>query len=348
VQPVDLNLATRPFKNDTLPWVGFLVGLLVLGYVTWWNVVAFAENRTLLAEHEESQSHLLERMDELERRKSEAVRRIDGYDLDLIAVKSDKANEVIRWKAFSWTRLFNLLEEVVPHNVQMTSIHPAFGGGPGGGRDPLTDPELVIVAVEGVGKTLNDFLEFERTLIRSPHFDRPEPERHTVDENTKEVVFRLRFVYDPRVPIGGEPGAPEGVEQAPVATGPALVAEASAGTLARPALEPTAGVIEPAPEGFPAEPVGDAPLATDRLEPIVRAPAEPAPSAAATPTAPPVTPPRTMRPRKRPPRGAPPTTAEQAPPVIERPAPEEPWRQMEPVDLGEGASPDDEDGEERP
>ena len=46
--------------------------------------------------------------------------------LEKLTVQSLKANEVIEWKAFSWTRLFNLMEQIQPWDIRMTSIRPIF------------------------------------------------------------------------------------------------------------------------------------------------------------------------------------------------------------------------------
>jgi len=199
VQAVDLNLASRPFRNDTLVWVGFLLSLSLVGYVTWWNVNSYLDHRVMLADLGQRQVSIGRRMDDLDRRDTEAVRRIGKFNLGEIDIKSYKANHVIRFKSFSWTRLFNLLQEVQPYDVQMTSIHPVFRGDPGRRRNKLEDPDLVPVAVEGIAKSLKNLLELERSLIQSVHFDRVEPEHYAVDEHTREVVFRMRFLYDPRV-----------------------------------------------------------------------------------------------------------------------------------------------------
>ena len=45
-------------------------------------------------------------------------------------------------------------------------------------------------------------------LILDPHFDRVEPEGQEIDDTTKEIVFRLRFLYDPGVGAE-EPSAEE-------------------------------------------------------------------------------------------------------------------------------------------
>jgi Tfp pilus assembly protein PilN len=226
VQSVDLNLASRPFKNDTLPWVGLVVALLLLGAASWHNVDTWFQNRTMLAELEERQATIDRRLNELERRGGDAVRRIDKMNLPALAMRSGKANEVIRWKSFSWTRLFNMLEEVQPANVQLTSIHPVFRGERGRSKDEVEDPEQVPISVEGIAKDLRAFLGFERKLIASSHFDRIDPGTLATDDNTGERIFRMRFLYDPRIveqppeteeAAGGEQGEPQPAESDPQA-----------------------------------------------------------------------------------------------------------------------------------
>jgi Tfp pilus assembly protein PilN len=199
VQSVDLNLASRPFKNDTLPWVGLVVAVLLLGFASWHNVNTWFQNRTMLTDLEQRQATIDRRLDELERRGGDAVRRIDKINLPALSTRSGKANEVIRWKSFSWTRLFNMLEEVQPANVQLTSIHPVFRGERGRVKDDVEDLEQVPVSVEGIAKDLRAFLEFERALIGSSHFDRIDPGTLATDDNTGERIFRMRFLYDPRI-----------------------------------------------------------------------------------------------------------------------------------------------------
>jgi Tfp pilus assembly protein PilN len=155
------------------------------------------EHRQLVATLKDSQASLSQRFDQLELRDRDTLRDIDRHDLSTILVKADKANELIRWKAFSWTELFNHLQEVLPGNVQMSSIHPVFRVERRNAPDAVEDLSKVPVAVEGIAKSLVDFLEFERNLIGHPHFAHPEPDRWNTDENSNETVFRVRFLYDP-------------------------------------------------------------------------------------------------------------------------------------------------------
>jgi hypothetical protein len=227
VQTVDLNLATRPFKNDTLLWASLVVAVVLLGSLSWWNVTTWREHRRLLDDLRESQVSIGERFTALDRRDDEALRRVEAVDLPVLVTKADKANDVIRWKSFSWTRLFNLLQEVQPWEVQMTSIHPVFRGDRRGARNQIEDLEQVSVSVEGTAKTLKDFLAFERELIFDPHFDRVEPDNTATDENSGETIFRVRFLYDPRVGDEGEIPA----DQIATDEGEAAAPEEAAGDL---------------------------------------------------------------------------------------------------------------------
>ena len=137
------------------------------------------------------------KMDELDGRDREALRAIDAFDLGLLSAKSAKANEVIRWKSFSWTRLFNRLQEIQPWDVQMTAIRPVFNV-TGQAADRQEDFETVPVSVEGVAKTPDDFWKLQAALIFEDHFDRVEPQHTTLDTVSGETVFRLTFNYDPR------------------------------------------------------------------------------------------------------------------------------------------------------
>jgi hypothetical protein len=214
VQTYGLNLASRPFRNNTLPWLAFTVTAAVLAVLTVSNVRSYREHRVLADDLRGNMSSAAAEFAELAQRESAANRGIARYPVDRLRVRAGKANDAIRWKAFSWTRLFNQLQHVLPWDVQLTAIRPVF-------RDPrrrkadATLPETSVpVYVEGVAKTLEDFTEFERALFEDPHFDRVEPDGYEKDEVTDETLFRLRFLYDPEPEAPGEtaPAAPEAAE----------------------------------------------------------------------------------------------------------------------------------------
>ena len=112
-------------------------------------------------------------------------------DLRNLTVQTTRANEIIERKAMSWTRLFNVMETVLPYEVRMRSIRPSFRIGQEQqmavrGREAIPEGALP-VTVEGVAQNLEGFLEFERNLLVSSHFDRIEPERNSISEATVQI-----------------------------------------------------------------------------------------------------------------------------------------------------------------
>jgi hypothetical protein len=198
MQALDLNFATRPFKNNTLLWVGYSAAVLVLVLFSVWNVRSYTRHRTLVADLDREVATIDDQFRDLDRRRLQAEQGIRGYDLDSLAIQAAKADDVIRWKAFSWTRLFNQLEDIQPHDVRMTSIHPIFRTREDGQMMLASEEETGIpVSVGGVAKDHAAFLDLERALLADAHFDRVEPSRTAREKITDHILFDLRFSYDP-------------------------------------------------------------------------------------------------------------------------------------------------------
>ena len=109
MQALDLNLASRPFKNNTLLWIGFSLAAVLLVLLTVDNVATRQSHVSLLGELEAKVGGIEARQQDLRRRAEDARREIGRHDVDGLFVRTEKANEVIRWKSFSWTGLFNEL-----------------------------------------------------------------------------------------------------------------------------------------------------------------------------------------------------------------------------------------------
>jgi hypothetical protein len=230
INPLDLNLASRPIRNNTLLWVAHSALLLVVLGGTVWNVTGYIRHGRDLGILNAERDSFDSRMSDLERRENAARRGIAKQDLGDLDLRASKASDVIERKALSWTRLFNRMEEVLPYEVRMASIRPVFSFGrrTASGRDELPQGS-VPVSVEGSAKTLQAFFEFERALIHDPHFDRVEPHRFNRTDSS-EVVFDLRFLYFPDA-VAPESAGPEAEQASPDSVAlegaeePAVVAE---------------------------------------------------------------------------------------------------------------------------
>jgi hypothetical protein len=192
MQSLDLNLASRPFRNNTLPWAGLVLLALALAACTWWNVTSWLSVEERLQARRAMIEDVKNRFDRCDLRERKAEAALKKTDVSYLRVQADRANAVIARKALSWTRLFNILEKVQPYEVRMTRISPVFGNA---ASDTLPKG-AVPVSVKGFSREIRAFLEFERSLLFDPHFDRVEPEQSSLDKSG-EVEFELSFLYYP-------------------------------------------------------------------------------------------------------------------------------------------------------
>jgi hypothetical protein len=320
LNPLDLNLASRPIRNNTLLWGAHVALAVVVVGGTIWNVSSYVRHgrdlKVLSAERDSFES----RMADLKRRENTARRGVARYDLKELNLRANKASDVIERKALSWTRLFNQMEKVLPYEVKMASIRPVFtfSGRARSGRDKIPEGKIP-VSVEGWAKTLEAFFEFERALFHDPHFSQVEPHRFNRGDGT-EVVFEMRFLYDPYA----EPAETPRTDEAAAAVADNDEPEAESGVPPAPAD----GVMEEEPieveEPFPAAEPDDAavagtepngadgslsvvpgdPAGAEASVPVTT-PATPEPAAAASPR--PIRRGRTVRPqpvRPTPPEGS--------------------------------------------
>lgn len=217
MRAVELNLASRPFRNNTPLWTahGILLAM-VLGF-TAWNVRTALESGRNLEALQADLGSSERQLAELEKRDAAAIAGARAFDLKTLQVQADKANDIILRRGLSWTRLFNTLEKVVPYEVRMTAVRPIYGAGEAASsshRGKVFEG-TVPVDVEGLAQSFESFLEFERSLIVDPHFANVEPIRSESSPGASEVKFQLRFLYDPDGRLAGEhPELPHVLEAA--------------------------------------------------------------------------------------------------------------------------------------
>ena len=121
---LDINLATRPYEDAREFWVRWGLGVALLGVLTLallgWAVQGWSKAGRDRHDIARLQEQIAER--DRERAKEQAF-------LDLAANRSTRdqsqfLNGLIQRKAFSWTRVFEDLERVMPSNLHVVSLRP--------------------------------------------------------------------------------------------------------------------------------------------------------------------------------------------------------------------------------
>ena len=118
------NLSTRPFYNER--GVHLLLGLaaIVVGGLTLLNVVKVLQLSRQNTELSTSVNRDRAEADRLTRDAARIRRGINPDELQLVVNAAREANVLIDRRTFSWTALFNRIEETLPPDVMLTSVQP--------------------------------------------------------------------------------------------------------------------------------------------------------------------------------------------------------------------------------
>jgi len=192
---VDINLATRPYEDSSsllLRWGGALAVLslftMVLLYMVLAGWVAARKDRSLIAQREQQ----IAARDQ-EKAKAEAI--INLPENRSTRDRSQFLNDLFRRKAFSWTRVFEDLERVMPARLHLVSIQPATS----------TDNQLEFKLVVA-GESRERALELVRKMESSQRFQQTQIEQESSQAGQVKgdnVQFDLNAVYIPELAGAG-------------------------------------------------------------------------------------------------------------------------------------------------
>jgi type IV pilus assembly protein PilN len=156
---LDINLATRPYEDAREFWMRWGLAVGVLGVLTLallgWAIsgwVSAGRDRHNIAQLEQQ---IAER--DRERAGDQAI-------LDLTANRSTRdqsqfLNGLIQRKAFSWTRVFEDLERVMPPNLHAVSLRPE-----------LNEQGQMLLEMKVAGETRSAAVELVHRMEGSKHF----------------------------------------------------------------------------------------------------------------------------------------------------------------------------------
>ncbi len=190
---VDINLATRPYEDAREFWARWGTAVAVLALVTlalagwtirgWMN--AGRDRRAIAA----LQAQIHER--DRERASAQAF-------LELAANRSTRdqsqfLNQLIQRKAFSWTRVFEDLEQVMPNNLHVVSLRPGIN------EDGQVELEMKVAAV-----TRAAAVELVHRMETSKHFEQAQLVQESEGgQNGVAVTATVTATYVPDFPDRG-------------------------------------------------------------------------------------------------------------------------------------------------
>ena len=209
---LNINLATKPYQDvrRILTQWGGLVLLLALATVAlaWTAVSSWRESRDVNRKIAEVESEI----GALDQQRADAVAVLRLPQNRSVVDTSKFLNELIQRKAFSWTRVFMQLEEIMPASLHVVSISPELHS-----RTNSVEVHLTVA-----GTSRDAAVELVKRLEQSPSFrDARIAEESAIQEKdtTDTVKFQMTAVY---VPIAAQ--------VAPAPAAPAKAAEKAGGS----------------------------------------------------------------------------------------------------------------------
>ncbi len=196
---VNINLATQPYEDARqfwFRWGGALLALIVITlgllFITVSGWLSARKDRDLIAQRE---AQIAVR----DKEKADAAAMMNLPQNRSVRDRSEFLNDLFQRKAFSWTQAFETLEQLMPPQLHVVSIHPEIS----------PDNQLEIkLTVSGASR--DRALELVRKMEGSQKFHQTEidEEKFSTTQTGNEVVFNITALYVPVADVTAAPAPP--------------------------------------------------------------------------------------------------------------------------------------------
>lgn len=187
---VNVNLATRPYQDvgrflaRYMPLLFLVVAITIV--LCWYAVFSWRQSRDV----NQQIATVRREIDALNRQRASATALLNSPQNSDVAARSRFLNQLIARKAFSWTRVFMQLEEMMPPRLRVVSMAPEL--------NPENQLELRMMVV---GDARDAAVELVRRLEGSNTFRRAQLLSETTLEGAQaagNVQFEISAIYVPQ------------------------------------------------------------------------------------------------------------------------------------------------------
>ncbi len=126
MKPIHLNLASRPFRDYRPVYAAVVIMAMLTAFLALNNADTFLHYRTETRTTRANIARLEGQIADEQRQAAALTQRLKGVDLKLLASQTEFANSQLAERAFSWSELLDRLERVLPADVRLQSVTPAF------------------------------------------------------------------------------------------------------------------------------------------------------------------------------------------------------------------------------
>jgi len=179
------SLASRPFLNTRPVWVMTIAAGVIALILIALNLRFFLITNRAVEEEIATRDALEENYIELGSAARQEIAMLNRVPWRSLEARVNATNLVLREHAFSWLRMLDDIEHVMPYDVRLTRITPSVS------------PEGVSLAFEVVARNRDAMLNFIDNLVEDPRFDDPvlANEKTPEDSDTGTYVLNMKVQY---------------------------------------------------------------------------------------------------------------------------------------------------------
>lgn len=186
---IDINLASQPYEDARQFWMRWGTAVGALGLLTL-ILLGFVISGWVTARRDRvAMSQLRTQIDERDRLRAEAESVLNLPQNRTTRDESQFLNQLIERKAFSWTRVLENLEKVMPPRLHVVSISPQ-----------LNDDNELALKMSVAGDSRDRAVELERRMEESRRFAQTQITHETFSpqsQNGDNVLCEMTAIYIP-------------------------------------------------------------------------------------------------------------------------------------------------------
>ncbi|HET8823642.1 MAG TPA: hypothetical protein VFM77_00825 [Terriglobales bacterium] len=186
---IDINLATRAYEDSRQFWTYWATGLGLLALATVLLIFMAAAGYVRAGHDRQELNKLQSQIAAYDREKGDAEAVLNQPQNRELREQSQFLNQLFERKSFSWTRVFEDLEQVMPAHLHVISIHPESA-----------DNNVQLKLVVG-GDSQVQALDLVRKMESSKHFKQTKivNEGFATEQSptNDRVTFDIEAVYTP-------------------------------------------------------------------------------------------------------------------------------------------------------
>jgi type IV pilus assembly protein PilN len=195
---IDINLASQPYEDSRRFWTYWGTGLALLAIVTAMLVFLAVSGFVRAARDRQEIAKLRAESAAYDQERSHAEATLNLPENRQLRDQSRFLNQLFERKAFSWTRVFEDLEQVMPAHLHVVSIHP------GTAAENSVQLKLIVG-----GDSQEQALDLVRKMEGSKHFRQTRINTEKFVEQvgaTDRVQFEIEAAYIPATQAGENSG----------------------------------------------------------------------------------------------------------------------------------------------